>query len=67
MDTLLTFGLHPQKDDIIEVVLSEMRIHTNLFQTELNKQKKGLKKKLIDKLEELNQAVQLNFDDITQN
>ena len=67
METLLTLDLHTDKDDLIEVVLSEMRIHTNPFQTELNKQKKDHKKKLTNKLEELNQAVQLNFDDITQN
>ena len=66
METLLTLELHTDKGDLIEVILSDMRIHTNLFQAELNKQKKDLKKKLIDKSDELNQAVQFNFDDITQ-
>ena len=44
IDTLLTFDLHTEKGDLIEVVLSDMRIHTNLFQSELNKQKKTRKR-----------------------
>ena len=43
MGTLLTMDLDTDKDELIEVVLSDMRIHTNLFQTELNKQKRTSK------------------------
>ena len=44
IDTLLTLDLEIDKDELIEVVLSDMRIHTNLFQAELNKNKKDIKK-----------------------
>ena len=43
-----------------------MRIHNNLFQAELNKNKRDIQKNLMDKLDELNQAVQLNTDEISQ-
>ena len=44
METLLTLELNAEKDELIEVVLSEMRVHTNLFQAELNKNKKDIQK-----------------------
>ena len=46
IDTILNFDLHTEKGDLIEVVLSEMRIHTNMFQSELNKQKKAPEKEI---------------------
>ena len=44
METLNTLELLTEGDDLIEVVLSKMRIHTSLFQTELNKQKRTKKR-----------------------
>ena len=37
IDALLTLKLDTDKDELIEVVLSDMRIHTNLFRADLNK------------------------------
>ena len=66
MDTLLILELDTDKDELIEVVLSDIRIETNLFQTELNKNKRDIQTKLMDKLYELTQAVQFNIEDIDQ-
>ena len=41
-----------------------MRYHTIIFQTEFCKHKKCIKKKLTDKLEELNMAIKFNTDEI---
>ena len=66
MDTLFKIDLNTEKDELIEVVLSYMRYHKNLFRSEFNKNKKNIKKKLTNKLEELNQAIQFNADGISQ-
>ena len=60
INTLLTAELNSDLDYLIEVVLSKMRYHTIIFQTELSKHKK----KLIDKLEELNHTIQFNSNEI---
>ena len=39
IDTLLTMDLKMEFDELLEVTLSEMRIHTQIFQSSLNKQK----------------------------
>ena len=64
--TLLTLELGTDKDELIEVVLSNMRIHTNFFQAEINNNKRDIPKKLMDKSDELNQAIQFNTKEISQ-
>ena len=45
MDTLLTLDLNTYLDELIEVILSEMKYHTIIFQKELPKQKNSHKQK----------------------
>ena len=56
-NTLLTMDLNTELDNLQEYTLSEMRTHTILFQTTLNKQKHDIKKYLLNKLEELNEQI----------
>ena len=57
IDTLLTMELTMEPDELLEVTFSEMRFHTKLFQSNLNKQKSNIKTTLIEKLEELKERI----------
>ena len=59
IDTLLTLNLEIDKDELIEDPYQPFSIWTKQKQ-------KGHSKKLQDKLDELNQAIQFNMDEITQ-
>ena len=63
-DTLLTMDLNTELDILLENTLSEMRTHTILFQSILNKQKSDIKKILFDKLEELKEQIHLDKTDV---
>ena len=63
-NTLLTMDLTMELDDLLEITLSEMRTHTNHFQSILDKQQKYTKKFLVDKLEELKQQIYADEDKV---
>ena len=60
--TILTIDLSVDYDELLVVVLLNMRAHRKLFQSELNKQKHDIKKELTDKLNELKQSIYYDED-----
>ena len=57
-------NLKMELDDLFETTFSEMRNHTQLFQSILNKQKYNIKKTLQKKIEELKECVYVDEEQI---
>ena len=60
IDILLDMKL----DELFEVKFSEMRTHTQLFQSNLNKQKSNIKQNLPNKLEELKECIYVDEEQV---